>query len=292
MNKKILIKKVPTRSPPSNAISKVFQCGHIVEIRTIEKYPSNISQYRRLDKHSCVNTCTGEVIHFNHGKRRSDNRYGLSKSFANLRRIINLNFQGGHSELFLTLTYRTKMTNQEQLYQDFQVFMKRVKRRYPSLEYVAIVEPQHTGSYHLHVLLRRMDYALLYIPMEQLNELWTHGSTHIQRLDTVDNLGAYFTAHLKNVDLSEINGSNKPQQKSVEKGSRLKYYPARSKIYRCSQGIVRPKSKTMTYWEAKNMVRNLEKVYSNTKTIGKILEDGTEYELNAITYEQFNKRRG
>ena len=254
------------------------------------KNPSTISQYRRLGKSSCVNLDTGEVISFKRSEKRSDNKYEMYKTFATLRRVINLNFQGGHSELFLTLTYRTKMTEPEQLYQDFRVFWKRLRRKYPSVEYVAIVEPQHTGSYHLHVLIRRSDYALLYIPMEQLARLWDFGAAHVQRLKTVDNLGAYFSAHLANVDLSNDN-SDKPQQKSIVKGARLNYYPARFKLYRCSRNIMRPKPQTMSYWEAKSMVSNLEKVYSNTKTIGKILDDGTEYEINSITYEQFSKRR-
>lgn len=66
---------------------------------------------------------------------------GIRKSLTTLRRIINLNFNGDDSELFLTLTYATWMNDTTRLYEDFNRF-KTALRYYYSFEYVCIAEPQ------------------------------------------------------------------------------------------------------------------------------------------------------
>ena len=287
----ITIETVAFRPPNPTAPTKVYTCGNVIEVRSVAKHVGSISRYRRCGNDSCVNMDTGEVIQYHHSEKRIGNKRSLYKSFETLRRIINHNFHGGRSELFLTLTYKVKMTDQDQLYHDYRLLWKRLKRLHPSLEYVAIAEPQHTGSYHLHVLLRRSDYALLFISKDQLKLLWGHGNTHVQRLETVDNLGAYFTAHLTNDNLSEHDDAEEPQPKKIVKGARIAYYPARFKLYRYSKGIVKPIPQAMSYEQAKQMVNNLPPCYSSTKVIYQNLDDGTRQEVNSVTYEQFNIKR-
>ena len=289
--KHIRIETVPTRTPNPHATSKVYQCGNVIEVQTVERPCKNLSNFRRYNKDLCIDLRTGEVIEYNHSTKRNENHHGLYKTFANLRRIINLNFRGGWSEIFLTLTYKTAMTDTVQLYEDYRKFWKKLKRFYPALIYVAIAEPQHYGTWHLHVLLRNSDFKHLFIPKEQLTELWPHGFSHVQRLVNIDNLGAYFTAHLTDISLFERDDCEEPPPKKILKGARMAHYPAKFRLYRCSKGIARPVPQSMTYSQAQRLVGSLAPCYESTKVIQQQQDDGTVQEVNSINYQQYNKIR-
>lgn len=291
INDKVFISTAPTRAPNPYATSKVYVCGDVIDVTTVERPCRSLSNIRRLSKDLYVDVRTGEVSEYRHSEKRADNHRGLYKTFANLRRIINLNFRGGWWELFLTLTYGIIMTDPVQLYKDFVLFWKKLRYYYPLLQYVVVAEPQHNGSWHLHVLLRNADYKYLYIPKEQLSRLWPSGFVHVKRLHSVDNLGAYFTAHLTDIDLSERDDTEEPLPKKIQKGARIALYPARFKLYRCSKGISRPLPRTMTYAEVQELVDGLTPCYSCTKVIRQRSENGSLRDVNAITYEQYNKKQ-
>lgn len=263
------MKKITTSSIVNiddSKISTVYKTGNITEIITPHHRNECLKKIRRLSKTQYVDLETGEVKEYKQHNNRGNNIQGVQRSLATLRRIINLNFTGSNSECFLTLTYSNVMTDTNKLYKDFKNFIAALRRHYP-VEYIAISEPQRSGSFHLHILLKSPTFKKLRIPIETLSELWTHGFSHIEKLPFVNNFGAYFAVRVTDFysEDSDINNVNAP--KSVIKGGRLHFYPPNFKIYRCSKGIKRPLPVQMTYGEAKKLTDGMKLCYSCSKEI-------------------------
>lgn len=268
-----------------NKTSTVYITGNIVEVITPYYRNGNLTKFRKLNKTEYVDCDTGEIKEYKHTNNRSNNTQGIQRSLSNLRRIINLNFTGEDSERFLTLTYSILMTDTNKLYKDFKNFISSLRKHY-HVEYISIAEPQRSGSFHLHVLLKSPTLKKLRIPIETLSQLWVHGFVHIEKLPFVENFGAYFGVRVTNLKPDEFTQkSNIP--KSVIKGSRLHYYPKNFKLYRCSKGIKRPQPMQMSYREAKILTNGMELCYSSSKQIISIDKEGHENTLNTIYYEQF-----
>jgi hypothetical protein len=193
------------------------------------------------------------------------------------------------------------MTDSKRLYKDFDKFWKRYKYKYgKNIDYLAIVEPQERGAWHMHVLIRHNEHqGKIYIPNAEISGLWGHGYTSTRATDKVDNMGAYLTAYLTDVELTEENHMNAVKNKSdikvieVEgtekkfiKGARVHLYPSGMNIFRHSKGIKPPETEEMTYKIAKKIVGNKNPNYSTTTAI----VDGDKL-LNKITYEHYNLKR-
>lgn len=58
--------------------------------------------------------------------------------------------------VLLTLTYRENVLDRSRMARDFDVFMKRVRRVAPGLEYVCVFERQKRGAWHAHVAVPRI----------------------------------------------------------------------------------------------------------------------------------------
>lgn len=59
----------------------------------------------------------------------------------------------GADRLF-TLTYRANQEDREQVRADFQEFLRLVRKRIPSWQYVAVLEKQDRGAYHIHCAVK------------------------------------------------------------------------------------------------------------------------------------------
>lgn len=191
--------------------------------------------------------------------------------------MINANFEGADNELFITLTYRENMMDYKRLYRDFDKFYKKLKYRYEDTEfcYIAVVEPQERGAWHVHLLLKALNRGNLFIENEEIANLWGHGFTKTERLRGVDNVGAYLSAYL--TDLMDEQGRKK-------KGARLYLYPAGINIYRCSRNCKRPKEKWVEYGQID---------YKDCKTYEvsyEVLDDAGKC-CNVVKKEFFNLRR-
>lgn len=277
----------PTTEIPDNQLCTVYQCNHVVDVISIQKRSRSISHYKRISKTHYCDVRTGEVFEYQKREKRTQS---LKDTFIQLRRLINNNFTGKHSELMLVLTYSSYMDNAEQLYQDFRKFWLRFKYHFPPSEYICIIEPQASGSYHLHVLVKTKDGSRLFVPKVQLDQLWGHGGTYVRRITDVDNLGAYFCSYFTNLDYFEGTKFQEkyPSAKMLVKNARLRYYPPNLKIYRCSKGIQRPHPITLPFREVKRLVGDSQPVRQAAKQIIAVDNDGTEHTLNAIEYRQYN----
>ena len=282
----------------------------IVELRFIAKKSNALENIVRLSKEEYCFRNTGEVFQYNHGETRADNKAALAKTFRGLRHLINENFTGAPNELMFTFTYAENMTDPKRLYRDLEVFKKRLKRRYPDVELLIIVEPQGRGAWHSHILSRFDQRKIIFIPNDEICKLWGHGFTTTKSLKGVDNLGAYLTAYLADIPLDgtevsweeakaitrngveiaekEVFGDDGQKlKKKIIKGGRLHLYPPGMNIYRKTRGIRSPEEKAMEYAQAKEIVGSRTPDYSTAR---EIYDDNGKF-LNAVFYEQYNLRR-
>lgn len=292
----------PGISPISSVT--VTKMNHLVEVQHME-YMNRTNHIKKLDKERYVNLKTGEVGEFKQGEVRSDSYNSLRQTFKKLRYLINNNYTGAGNELHITLTYKENMRDTKRLYSDFKKFMMKFRYKYEkehgSIDYMTVVEPQERGAWHHHLLVRFNDKAgsKIFIPNDEVAEIWGHGFTKIHSLSGVDNIGAYLSAYLADIEVTpeNIHGAvaKKKEIKVVEidgkekkfiKGGRLHLYPTGMNLYRKSRGIEMPERKEMKYEDIKKVVGSAEPNYTNQIVVEQ--DDFT----NTITYEQYNMKRG
>lgn len=289
---------------------KMVNMGHIIEIMAMEHLPDgDCFGVTKIDKDRYMINDTGEVLEYQHTENRTENVDNLRRTFKQLRYLINYNFHGSDNELAFTITYgRDKkdyntLRDPETLYKDFELFMKRLRYKYKDIDYINVVEPQGDGVWHCHILLRFNDLKKAYIPNKEVAELWGQGFVTVKAIrKDVDNIGAYLSAYLGDIELTDKNlvdaykHGDKLIIKEVEvegkikkfiKGGRLHYYPTGMRIYRKSQGIKHPPVDWLHFEEVKKIVGSGTPHYSRTIDI---LDENDE-QLNSITYYQYNLKR-
>lgn len=288
---------------PLNAVVKVTTMKHIVEVQWMEK-ENREAHIRKLDAERYVDLKTGEIREFERTENRSEGLNSLRKTFNKLRELINTNFCGDPCELFITLTYRGDLQTNDtkRIYKDFDKFMKRLKYKYKdtsTIDYINVLEPHATGNFHMHVLIRFNELDDIYIPNAELAEIWGLGFVTIQSLKGVDNIGAYLSAYLADIEVPEDRAKNleghpdliekdvKGQKKKFMKGARLKFYPTGVNIYRKSKGIVEAEKEKMSY---KNAQKKVGDANPNFK-YGVELTDLEKDFRNTLIKEQYNLKR-
>lgn len=192
---------------------------------------------KKLSKTEYMVLSTGEIKYYKE-KEDKKQKENIRKAFNRLRQLIRANFtSGAKNQLFITLTYAENMQDVEKLARDFDNFMKRLKRKMKGhkLDYIAVIEPQDRGSWHVHLLLKT-DRKVLYIDNRDMAEVWGHGYTDTQRLKS-DDVGSYYVAYFTDILDKDNENSN---SKKREKGARLALYPKNFKFYRTSRGIKKP----------------------------------------------------
>lgn len=288
----------------------VTKTGHIAEIQYMEKM-NHSAAIKKISKDEYVDLSTGEIKEFNHIENRSQSYNSLRQTFKKLRYLINNNFSGRKNELFVTLTYKEHVTDSKRLYSDMDKFMKKLKYKYKestTIDYLSVVEPTGSGRWHVHQLLRFNDLNSIYIPNEFDNEgnpvdaplynMWGNGYVTIKSMKGVDNIGAYLSAYLSDIELTddtvgvlfaedlrfkEVDCEG--EKKKFIKGGRLHMYPPGMNIFRKSKGILFPERKKMTYKKAKKIVGSAKPHYTKKYEI-----ESDDFK-NTIIFEQYNLKR-
>lgn len=284
---------------PSDLVT-VTRMNHIIEVQYMQRMNRN-ARIKKLDKDRYLNINTGEVKDIKHIENRSESFNSLRQSFKKLRYLINNNFTGKGNELHVTLTYAENMTDTVRLYRDNDKFMKRLRYKYKnisSIDYLNVIEPQERGAWHNHLLLRFNDLDKIYIPNDEMAKIWGHGFVTIRSLKEVDNIGAYLSAYLTDIELTEDNikklaGTDyrvitkqvDGQEKRFVKGGRLHLYPPGINLYRKSAGIKFPVRERMLYGDTKKVVGPVKPYYEKTYSIENENFD------NIIHYKQYNLKR-
>ena len=261
---------------------KVEFAGNIITI-TDMNFWNREARIKRLPGDKYMNLKNGKIYDIVKNETRLDDKDSILRTFARLRGYINANITDVSKVRWCTLTYAENMTDTERLYQDFRKFWLRFlyyckKKGYSKPEYIVMMEPQARGAWHAHLLIIWSDMTAPYISNKDFREIWEQGFVKIKKLDDVDNVGAYLTAYLGDMEITEIdenfvsedgknikwvitdeNGEKTP--KKVIKGARLNKYPAGFQMYRCSKGIKKPRTTMMESEKAKKIVSEGTKTY-------------------------------
>jgi hypothetical protein len=284
--------------------------GHIYEICYLQKKNNEIKT-QLIDKDHYIRLDTGEIFECNHIVNRAESKFQVGQSLKRLREYINTNVVDTNKCKWITLTYAKNMQDTKQLYKDFKRFMTRFKRRFKdyNIEYITACEPQARGAWHMHLILI-FDKVAPFIPNATIEKLWEQGFTKTNKLDDIDNIGAYLTAYLGDMEFTEENmqelqkqGLNVSQMalkqvnkvegiklkdpKSFIKGGRLYMYPPKFNLYRISRGIKKPIKEYHSYHVAKEKAGLQLPTYSK----GIKLFDTDNSFKNIIIYEYYNTKR-
>lgn len=300
--------EIPSKNP--NIPVKVTTMGNVIEVQYMS-HRNNKQTIRMLEGGEQFVICsTGEIKDIEHHETRKDNKKGLYKTFALARGIINANVIDVSKVRWCTLTYKENMTDTKKLYQDFKKFNMRFQSYckqcgYSKPEYIVMMEPQGRGAWHAHLLYIWNDMQAPFIPNEEFRKLWGHGFVKIKKLDNVDNVGAYLTAYLGDMEFSEINDVNiisnglavkmvevededgTKVTKAILKGARLSLYPANFNMLRCSRGVKRPIEEMMYQDEVEKKVSAATKTFESAV---KLIDRENDFE-NIIIKEQYNSIR-
>lgn len=136
-------------------------------------------------------------------------KFSISRTRTNIRRLVNTN---PHLNQFLTLTFAKSMPNLEPANNLFHLFIKRITRRYPEFQYIAVNEFQKDvdfhgnikpegGSVHYHLLcnLGPKDTSkdkLFEWERRFAMKYWQNGFIKIKEVSQITNMGAYFCKYL------------------------------------------------------------------------------------------------
>lgn len=288
----------------SNSLVRLTEMGNITEIM-YSVHRSQGGYITKIDADHYVDNRTGELFEFKHIENRSQDLASVAKSLKRLRDILNANITDVSHCRWITLTYAENMTDPKKLQYDFKNFNARCRKVYGHYEYIVAAEPQGRGAWHLHCVFIFRGKAP-YMENALVRDCWKKGFVTVKRLDDVDNVGAYLTAYLGDMELTEANDagisvSSCKGIKEVEyedengdkkikkyiKGARLYMYPPKFNLYRKSKGIVEPTVSLVSYKFAKEKASSAKLTYSKTV----VLEDKDKDFKNTLQYEYYNSLR-
>ena len=108
-----------------------------------------------------------------------------------VKRLINTNI--GEYSKFVTLTFKDNITDIKIANYEFKKFKQRLERYLKhKLQYVAVIEFQKRGAIHYHVVM----FNAPYIKVSKLRQIWRNGFVKINKIDNVDNVGAYVCKYM------------------------------------------------------------------------------------------------
>lgn len=179
----------------------------------------------------------------------------LQRNRRDIRRLVNCNIQ--ENSKFITLTFADNITDLKQANYEWKKFKQRLESRVGyKLQYLVVVEFQKRGAIHYHCVM----FNLSYIKSEDLSAIWGNGFIKINRIDNVDNVGAYVCKYItKDNNDDRLLGQ---------------------KMYFTSRGLKKP-------IEIKEKAR-VETLASALPASACVYESVFENEYNSISYKQYN----
>lgn len=172
---------------------KIIISGDIVEI--YEYSEGYLKGYKLTEKEINNRKCSESNPDDADSRERS-----LKRAKANLRRLINANVGQYGKEFtakFLTLTFKENIQDIEQANYEFQKYIKRLNyycfgTKKANLKYTCVIEFQKRGAIHYHVII----YNMPFIKANDIASVWGNGFIKINKIDDVDNVGAYVGEYL------------------------------------------------------------------------------------------------
>lgn len=246
---------------------KIIQSGDVIEIYEysegyLKGYENNKADAGRKEG----------VVSDNYDKHRAQ---VLQRAKRDLRRLINANhgqYGDQFTSKFLTLTFGDLVTDVKEANYEFEKFVKRLNylifdTKKANLKYNAVIEFQKRGAIHYHVIIYNMPWTKHRV----IEETWGNGWIFINKVDEIDNVGAYVSEYLGNAE--------KGQGKDVS-DDRLHG----KKSYFSSRGLFKPVEIT-----DKKIVETV-----GTALLNENLTYSAEFEnehLGKISYKQYNLKK-
>lgn len=181
---------------------KVIYSGDIVEIYRYEK-----GVYK-----GCVNENGRAGKGFTTDEQKERNReVSLMRARRDLRRVVNANINKRGDDVtckFVTLTFKDNVTDLDIANYEFKKFIQRLNyevycKKCSNLKYTVVIEFQKRGAVHYHVVF----YNLPYVKADVIEKVWNNGFIKINKIDDIDNVGAYICKYLtKNNDDERLRG--------------------------------------------------------------------------------------
>lgn len=179
---------------------KLIKSGDLLEIYSYEQ-AIRINHKRKKRRKA-----KKEKPQENELEKRIKSDFSLRRTRANIVRLVNSNSE---LKVFITLTFDNKksvdgsFTDIAKCNLIFSNFIKRLKRYYPELLYLAVpefqsdyyfrskIKKEHGGNIHYHVLSN-----LPYTANEKLAKLWRYGFVKINNILHVSRVGLYVAKYI------------------------------------------------------------------------------------------------
>lgn len=276
--------------------AKVIETKKSLEIITCANVTKDtgLNKVKKLAEGKFLNTETGEIFIGRKNERRTESGTNLNKSVKTLWKLIEENFEDNEG-YFITLTYHGVMLDYYRAGKDFEKFKDKLKYHY-ELEFIKIIEPKASGSWHFHLLVKAKEGKELTVSEEKIDKLWSHGSTSVAPITNISGLQKYLASSGIIVNNEEDDDEStifmllefEDKKKLREKQKRREFYRSGMRLYSCSSGIRKPKIHSMTKGEAIKMTESCEKQSAETIEI----KTKSGHVLNIVSYEVYKKRKG
>jgi hypothetical protein len=123
--------------------------------------------------------------------RKENRNKTLQRARRDLRRLVNCNI--AEYSKFVTLTFGQDMRDIKKANYEFKKFKQRLETKIgQKLQYVCVIEFTKAGRVHYHCVM----FNLPYIKNKDLKAIWRHGHVKINKIDSVDNVGAYVCKYM------------------------------------------------------------------------------------------------
>lgn len=172
---------------------KVLVSGGVVEVWRYDKMPSpSVSSKAGQPERDS----TSDSV-------RDERKINQRRSKWNFMRMVNCTFDAGSK--FITFTFKdgvlADVTDVREANRYWNKFLVKMRRIYGAFQWSVVVEFQDSsgrGAVHFHMIAN-----LPYIPKSELERIWAGGFVWINKIDHVDNVGAYVVKYMA-ADLSDV----------------------------------------------------------------------------------------
>lgn len=187
---------------PELVRKKVVISGNIVEV-----YEYEVGYWKGYVKEPSENEKLGRKKGFRSENYDKHREQVLSRARRDLRRIINANigsYGRDFTAKFVTLTFADNVQSVQDANYEFQKFIKRLNyqmfgNKKANIKYSTVIEFQKRGAVHYHVIF----YNLPYLKADMISNVWGNGFIKINKIDNVDNVGAYVCKYMTKDNVDE-----------------------------------------------------------------------------------------
>lgn len=173
---------------------KAVISGNVIEIYDYENQIRTGKDAERDENNGRRGSSIVDSWEWESEKKQKNRADSLTKAKQQLRRTINANVNAwNETPKFITLTYGEHQTDITESNENFKKFVKRLNYQLEiKLKYSCVIEFMKSGRIHYHMVT----YNLPFVPADDLQRIWSHGFIKVNKIEHVDNVGAYVTKYM------------------------------------------------------------------------------------------------